>query len=109
MTRRLILTLGALAMLTGCAGARLPKLAKCAGPYRYANPYGTVLPTLPIPGQPAAPASAPGATPDTPPTAAPKVAPPAATPPPAPSAPAAQPAPDHPGQTSALPPLYPSC
>jgi hypothetical protein len=104
-------------ILLGCAGTRLPKLAKCTGPYRYANPYGSVLPSLPIPGQPS---PAPGATPAPAPMAPANVpdgaaaAAPSTAPAPAPSA--ADPSPSSPtsaarvsGKTSALAPYYPSC
>lgn len=84
MKRSLTLALTASLLLAGCAGTRTPKLARCTGPYRYANPYGTVLPALPIPGQPAQ----------------------AALPPPAPTPSAGHP---EPGKTSGLVPAYPSC
>jgi hypothetical protein len=94
MKRPTVVVLIAFALVSGCAGTRTPKLAKCTGPFRYANPYGTVLPSLPISGQPApAPAAAQTAAPATP-SAAP------ATPPVDPPAPA---------KTGALPPHYPSC
>lgn len=97
MKKPTTIVLIAFALLAGCAGTRMPKLTKCTGPFRYANPYGTVLPSLPISGQPA---SAPAAAqpPATPSPATPSAAP--VTPPVDPPAPA---------KTGALPPHYPSC
>lgn len=84
-----------IALLSGCAGIRTPKLAKCAGPFRYANPYGTVLPSLPISGQ-LAPSSAPQ--------------PPASVSPPTSATPANVPSdPPVAAKTSALLPHHPSC
>lgn len=58
--KRTALALAAIALTSGCAGTRLAKLAKCTGPYRYANANGTILPALPVPGQqPAAATPAP--------------------------------------------------
>ena len=100
--KRTSLALALLVLTSGCMGTRLPKLARCTGPYRYANPNGTVLPSLPIPGQPQAAA--------TPPPAAAPSPPPAAAPVPQPSPGTDAPAADaKPPKTSALPSHYPSC
>jgi hypothetical protein len=79
----------AFVLLTGCAGTRTSKLAKCTGPVRYANPYGTVLPSLPIPGGSAPPA-----------IVSPLPRGPAENAPPDPTAPA---------KTGAVQPFYQSC
>jgi hypothetical protein len=43
---------------TGCASTKADKVAICDGKHRRpANAYGTVLPTIPLPGAPAAEAS----------------------------------------------------
>ena len=99
MKRVSSMTLVALALLSGCAGTRMPKLAKCVGPSRYANPYGTVLPSLPISGQPAAQMAAPAQPVAGPASPAPSNAP-ITTPPVGPPTPA---------KSSALLPPYPSC
>jgi hypothetical protein len=98
--RILVLTVIAAALLSGCAGTRAPKLAKCVGPSRYANPYGTVLPTLPIAGHPEqTPAASP--QPRVPAVGAGQIGG---------SSPASPPAaPDAPPKTSAIPPFYRSC
>ncbi len=95
MKRPTAVVLVAFALLTGCAGTRTPKLTKCAGAFRYANPYGTVLPSLPISGQPAPAAAQSPATPSP------------ATPSAAPASPTVDP--PAPAKTGALPPHYPSC
>jgi hypothetical protein len=54
---------------TGCASTKADKVAICDGKHRRpANAYGTVLPTIPLPGAPAA-ASPPTPDPDKPPAA----------------------------------------
>lgn len=102
MKRCSTMMLAVFLLLAGCAGTHTPKLVRCTGPYRYANPYGTVLPTLPIPGQrspaaaaPAAPPSTGGAVPTPDPAAPPPLSSPAAH--------------SDPGKTSWLAPAYPSC
>ena len=98
MMARTALVLAAAVLLGGCVGTPVPKLAKCSGPYRYANPNGTVLPSLPVPGQ-------------NPPTHATGGQPPSPTP--EPLAPGAagpdRKAPPPATQTSGLQPPYPSC
>jgi hypothetical protein len=116
MMRRSATMLIGFALLCGCAGTRTPKLAKCVGPFRYANPYGTVLPSLPIPGQPpevpTAQAEAPAApqvqSPTTPAASSP-AEPPDLAPPVAPPAPQSPTDSAKPAKTSALLPYYPSC
>ena len=46
---RTLLVIAGLVALAGCS-SRLPKLAVAKGPERYANPGGTILPSLPVPG-----------------------------------------------------------
>ncbi|WP_454887806.1 hypothetical protein [Sphingomonas oryzagri] len=107
MKRASTVTLVALLLLAGCAGTRTPKLARCTGPYRYANPYGTVLPTPPIPGKPLNPPDAPA--PVSPPSAtAPAVEPDPSVPSPSASTPSGADR-AQPGKTSGLSPSYPSC
>jgi hypothetical protein len=94
MMKSSVAAIAVLMLLSGCAGTRVPKLAKCTGPYRYANMYGTVLPSLPIPGK-----------------TMPEVAPATGAAPtgsdPSPKTPATSSgAPD---KTGALPTLFPSC
>lgn len=92
--RRMAFVLAAIVLASGCAGTRVPRLAKCAGPYRFANTNGTILPSLPIPGQQSAASTPP---------AAPEPLRPGATPKP-------QPKPDgKPAKTSALQLYFPSC
>jgi hypothetical protein len=72
LPRPYLLPLIASLVLTACASTSETKLAVCDGRHRRpANPYGSVLPTVPLPGapatsksaepkQPAAPNTAPG-------------------------------------------------
>ncbi len=113
MMKRSAVALAFIALTSGCMGARVPKLAKCAGPYRFANPTGTVLPSLPVPGQPQPAAAAPSAPPISPPSPPAAPGPPTsdepinAGPPGASSgAPSAGP---KPVTTGSLLPYYPSC
>ena len=99
MKRVSAMALVASALLSGCAGTRTPKLAKCAGPYRYANPYGTVLPSLPIPGQSTAEKAAPEQAVGVPASPATSHA----------STPTPPVDPARPAKSSALVPHYPSC
>lgn len=105
MVRRGLALIAAI-LLSGCTGTPVPKLAKCSGPYRYANSYGTVLPTLPVPGEvpPAAPPAPGPVPPPVPPNGA------ASPVPTTPQAQRADPKADAaPGPISALPAQYPSC
>jgi hypothetical protein len=98
--RKSAVAFAALVLMSGCTGTRTPRLAKCAGPYRYANPYGTVLPSLPVSDQPGPAAS-------TPRVVSPKTVP-GTTPIPRPAV-AAPATPTPPAKTGANLPSYPSC
>lgn len=103
MMIRFGVALAAALLLCGCTGAPVPKLAKCTGPYRYANTYGTVLPSLPVPGQ--APSAATPPAPAQPPSGA-APTPPADT---GPHASEIVPGQTAPKKIGAIQPHYPSC
>jgi hypothetical protein len=102
--------LALLAVLPGCAGTRLPKLAKCTGPYRTANPYGSVLPTLPVSGGlVTSPPEDAAREPASAGNAAPSATPATTRAPPAPIQPLAGAGRPQRPKTSSLAPYYPSC